>query len=161
MGKGEGYPIQSWMGGGYPIQAQQRGTWSSLGRGMPPSSPGWGGTPGYPWPGTWTAWGYLGYPLSWPGTWPGCGGTPGYLSPDLGWGTSTQIWDGIPMSRPLPGYPPPSRPGNGVPPILTWDGVTPPSQQVWTDLKNTFPHRSDAGGNEHAKALHLLDSSLC
>ena len=109
------------------------------GRGGTPSSPGLGGTLGYPRPD-------LG------------GGTP--LS--AGWGTPILILDGVPLSaewgtppsRPEMGYPLPHQ-QDGVPPVWIWDGVPSPSRpdgvppvEVWTDKLKTVPspHSSDAGG---------------
>ena len=83
---------------------------------------------GYPFPGL----GGAGTPSCWWGGTPGMGHT---LHLDLGRGyPPTWTWEeGTP--RPPPG------PGKGVPPI-----------EVWTDTQSeniTFPHPSDAGGNEH------------
>ena len=89
-----------------------------------PSSPGWGCTPSSS----------------------GSGGTP---HPDLGWGTHTWTWDGVPpcldlgWGIPLPGsgmeYPPGR---DGVPTILTWDGVLP-----YLDLGWDIPPPSAGWGN--------------
>ena len=99
------------------------------------------------------------------------GGTPGTpYHPEHAGGVpqvppTIQTW-----SEGYPGYPPPSRPGQGtphhqdlnrVPPtIQTWlgyphhhqdlAGIAPPPVKVWTDKQtenSTFPHPSDAGGN--------------
>ena len=78
--------------------------------------------------------------------------------PVLRWGTPVQTWDGVcPLSRPRMGYPPPC-------PDLGWDtpisglgwsspqsrpemGYTPPPKCEQTG-NITFPHPSDAGGND-------------
>ena len=105
-------------------------------------SNGWGGVPhpvlvvvgGYPIQSWW--WGGTLGPPHHPDL---AGGTPHH--PDLGWGTPhTQTWDGVPPPPSSPGVPahPPNRPGMGYPP--------PPHKCGQTE-NITFPHPSDAGGN--------------
>ena len=106
-------------GGAYPHPDLGWGTsHPDLGRGIP--HPGWITPP--PRPGT----GYC--PTQ---TWDGV--------PHLGWGTPpTQTWDGVPPPRPRMGYPSPLRPEMGYPPHPRKCGQT---ETI------TFPHPSDAGGN--------------
>ena len=123
---GWGYPIQSWMGG-TPIMILD---WvlPCQQDGVPPSSK--------------TGWGY---PIQdWDWVPPSAGGDtppsgPGMGYPlSAGWGTSW-TWDGVPfLSGPETGYPPtPSRKGGQTENI-------------------TFPHPSDAGGNEWMLLILLM-----
>ena len=130
-------PSRPGWGGGYPGYP-------------PPSRPDWGGYPRYP--PTIQTW--LGYPppLGWgtPLPRPGMGYPPHHLdlfgvppypdlvgvplpTPDLRWG--------IPHPRPEIWHPPST--------IQTWTGYLPPSPRKCEQTENiTFPHPSDAGGNE-------------
>ena len=97
------------------------------------------------------------------------GGTPS--NPDWGEGTPSSLGWGDSPSSPDQGVPPSPDLGCGNPPLCpdlgwgtphaagwstpihTWDGVTPPPVEVWTDKRtenSTFPHPSDAGGNKPA-----------
>ena len=168
MAGGRGYPIPG-LGRGVPHPRSQ-GTPSQ--RGVTPSQ-GWE----YPIPGVeWVPNLRSGWKVPHPVL---DGGTPGYplildgVSPISRMGLPTsQTWDGVPLSGPGMGNPcqqngvPPVQtwdgylhPWDGVPPTQTWDGVpppdlgrgTPPPRKCGQTETNTFPHPSDAGGENRRR----------
>ena len=115
-----------------------------------------------------------GYPIqSWRGSTPSSqGGVPdqGTPNPDLGWGTPTQTWDGVPPTQIWDRVPPP-RPGMGYPPTQTCDWVplhpdlgwdtSPPrpfyppppmvNRQTFPSINITFSHTTYAGDKKKSK----------
>ena len=133
-----GYPIQNWMGE-YHIQS-----WCGVPH--PFLTEGWGYSiqswvEGY---GNWVA------PcpdLGWGIPRPDLGMR--YPSPDLRWSAPPHpdLRIGYPLSRPGMGYPP-SWPGNGVAsPLSAGQGYPHPPRKYEQTENITFPHPSDAGGN--------------
>ena len=91
----------------------------------------------------------------------GCGTLPPHqqngIPPclDLGWGTPIQTWDGVPPTPGMgyphvwtwDGVPPPTQTWDEVPPTQSWDRVPlPPPHKCEQTETITFPHPSDAGG---------------
>ena len=62
---------------------------------------------------------------------------------------------GTPLAGPGSGTPPPAEPGSGTPPHWTWLGY-PPSSRCGQTENITFPHPSDAVGNNFILSLYKM-----